>query len=328
MWLWEGRVITGPDEYKWVHGASRPQAAGKRRHYLGRRVDEYHQPQGRGLKLQANEERFNAFMDNSPAIAFLKDEAGRYVYVNRPLNSVSTFARAVVQQDDAELWPDAAAALREHDHRVLSSRTTVEIEDTLHAPDGSVEYWRGYKFPGVDAAGHSLIAAMVIDVTKQKRIAAALQEQQEKLQQANAQLELLASKDGLTGLNNHRAFQAKLAEVFNQSARYGTPLSLVMLDVDNFKAYDDQFGHPAGDEVLKKVAACLQHSTRNTDYVARYGGEEFVIILSCTEAQNAFPVCERIRRSIEQTVMEHRSVTASFGIASFAPGTTSPESVG
>jgi diguanylate cyclase (GGDEF)-like protein len=108
---------------------------------------------------------------------------------------------------------------------------------------------------------------MVIDVTKQKRIAAALQEQQEKLQQANAQLELLASKDGLTGMNNHRAFQAKLAEVFNQSARYGTPLSLVMLDVDNFKAYDDQFGHPAGDEVLKKVAACLQHSTRNTDYV-------------------------------------------------------------
>jgi PAS domain S-box-containing protein len=126
----------------------------KRRHYLGRRVMNITSRKEEELKLQASEERFNAFMDNSPAIAFLKDEAGRYVYVNRPFEQRFHSSREQwFNKTDAELWPDAAAALREHDHRVLSSRTTVEIEDTLHAPDGSVEYWRGYKFPGVDAAG-------------------------------------------------------------------------------------------------------------------------------------------------------------------------------
>jgi PAS domain S-box-containing protein len=155
MWLWEGRVITGPNEYKWVHGASRPQLQenddiiwdGVSMNITSRKEEE--------LKLQASEERFNAFMDNSPAIAFMKDEAGRYVYVNRPFKQRFHLSREQwFNKTDAELWPDAATALREHDLRVLSSQTTVEIEDTLDTPDGSVEYWRGYKFTVVDATGH------------------------------------------------------------------------------------------------------------------------------------------------------------------------------
>jgi diguanylate cyclase (GGDEF)-like protein len=208
---------------------------------------------------------------------------------------------------------------------VLSSNTTIEIEETLPAPDGSVEYWRGFKFPISDGRGNSFVAAMVIDVTTQRETARALEEQRQELQEANGRLELLASQDGLTGLNNQRTFREKWVEMFNQSVRYDTPLSVVMLDVDNFKAYNDDFGHPAGDQVLITVGECLRRSTRNTDYVARYGGEEFVIILACTAAHNTFPVCERIRRSIEQTAMPHRPVTASFGIASYGPDAATPD---
>jgi diguanylate cyclase (GGDEF)-like protein/PAS domain S-box-containing protein len=329
-WLWEGRVITGPGDYKWVHGDSRPRLQesgdivwdGVLMNITSRKEAE--------LLQRASEERFTAFMNNSPAIAFMKDEAGHYVYVNRPFEQRFDLTREQwFSKTDHDLWPEIADGLRQHDEQVLSSGATVEIEDAVPAPDGSMRHWRGFKFAVTDAAGHSLVAAMMIDVTDQKRIAQALQEQQAKLQVANAQLELLASKDGLTGVNNYRAFQARLEEMFNQSARYQTPLSVVLLDVDHFKAYNDDFGHPAGDEVLKRVAECLQRSTRNTDFVARYGGEEFVIILTCTEAQNSLPVCERIRLaiaqcermrlSIEEEPVVHRQVTASFGVASYSP---------
>ncbi len=119
-----------------------------------------------------------------------------------------------------------------------------------------------------------------------------------KLAGAVQQLELLASTDGLTGLANHRAFQETLSFELRRSRRTGSPLSVLMIDVDHFKAYNDANGHPAGDQVLVQVAKILRETLRNTDVVARYGGEEFTIILPDTAAEPAKAVALKLREAV------------------------------
>ncbi len=141
------------------------------------------------------------------------------------------------------------------------------------------------------------------------------------LESANLRLEAMATTDGLTGLKNHRAFQEKLQLEFEYAARYSTPLSLLILDVDNFKQYNDTYGHPAGDVVLKEVAMLLQSAARTTDFVARYGGEEFVVVLPQTSSEDALRAAERFRSAIENADWKLRSITGSFGATTMLPTT-------
>lgn len=147
----------------------------------------------------------------------------------------------------------------------------------------------------------------------------ALQKQRKALLEANEKLEKLATHDPLTGAKNRRAFNEKLDEEWSRARRYGTPLSLVMLDVDKFKLFNDSFGHPAGDAVLQRVASVLMAGIRATDFVARYGGEEFVLILTNTDADGAMILANRLRQNIENSPWKERQVTASLGIATLAP---------
>jgi diguanylate cyclase (GGDEF)-like protein/putative nucleotidyltransferase with HDIG domain len=142
-----------------------------------------------------------------------------------------------------------------------------------------------------------------------------LEVQKAELEAANRRLTALATTDSLTELHNHRGFREKLAEEFERTQRYKTPLSMILLDVDNFKSYNDTFGHPEGDRVLKMVAQRLQQTARLTDAVCRYGGEEFVILLPNTETDGAMEAAERFRLAIENHLWPLRSVTASFGVA-------------
>lgn len=144
------------------------------------------------------------------------------------------------------------------------------------------------------------------------------------LEAVNAQLQALATTDGLTGLKNHRSFQEKLAAEFERSRRYHTPLALLLLDVDKFKSFNDTFGHPAGDEVLKQVAAALQESARATDFVARYGGEEFVIVLPETDTEGALTLAERVREAVAGHTWKQRTITVSIGVASLQISTPDP----
>jgi diguanylate cyclase (GGDEF)-like protein len=148
-----------------------------------------------------------------------------------------------------------------------------------------------------------------------KEQAVQLEAQKAELEEANQRLTVLAITDGLTGLNNHRAFQEKLAEEFERTQRYKTPTSVLLLDVDKFKTYNDTFGHPEGDLVLKTVSKVLQETARETDTICRYGGEEFVIVLPSTGEQGAIAAAEKFRTAIEQQPWRLRTVTASFGIA-------------
>jgi diguanylate cyclase (GGDEF)-like protein/PAS domain S-box-containing protein len=144
-----------------------------------------------------------------------------------------------------------------------------------------------------------------------------LQAQQAELISANEQLATLATLDGLTSLKNHRYFQERIHEESLRSARYDIPLSLFILDVDNFKEYNDTYGHPAGDLVLKTVAKLLVSNCRTSDLVCRYGGEEFVVILPQTPAEGAYIIAERCRKVIEQNLWPLRRITASFGVSTY-----------
>ncbi|MBN1593639.1 MAG: diguanylate cyclase [Candidatus Coatesbacteria bacterium] len=133
-------------------------------------------------------------------------------------------------------------------------------------------------------------------------------------------LERLAIVDGLTQLYNHRYFQERLAAEFSRSMRHGTPVSLVLIDLDHFKEVNDLHGHQAGDDVLIGFSKTLKSEMRPSDLPARYGGEELVVILPETDADGALAIAERVRKALgSQSFIGrdgHRfTVTASFGIA-------------
>ncbi len=156
------------------------------------------------------------------------------------------------------------------------------------------------------------------DITARKQGEAALKNSKAALEQANHQLHTLATQDGLTGLSNHRTFQERLESDVRRATHFGQPLALILLDVDHFKQYNDTFGHPEGDAVLKRVASLLQSAVRDTDLAARYGGEEFALILPQTKHADALRAAERIRVAIASAPWERRTVTVSIGVTSLS----------
>ena len=143
------------------------------------------------------------------------------------------------------------------------------------------------------------------------------------LAQEREYFEHLSNTDGLTELYNHRYFQSILNIEVERERRYKRPLSLLMIDIDNFKSCNDTHGHLIGDVVLQQVGALVKKSTRGCDYVARYGGEEFAVILPETPKQEALVVAERIRASIAEhlftttTGTSIGNITVTIGLASF-----------
>jgi diguanylate cyclase (GGDEF)-like protein/PAS domain S-box-containing protein len=162
------------------------------------------------------------------------------------------------------------------------------------------------------------LLTVLADVTQLKKSESALRQMTE-------QLKLLATTDGLTGLLNRRAFDSALETELARAKRENAPLSLVMIDVDRFKAYNDIYGHPAGDEVLKQVGAMLREVIRRPgDLVARYGGEEFAAILPNTDEDGAFFIADAFREGLHTLGLPHKGsekgfMTASIGLTCLTP---------
>jgi len=150
-----------------------------------------------------------------------------------------------------------------------------------------------------------------------------------RLSEAVGRLKRLAIVDGLTGLYNHRFFQERLRAEFKRAVRYGSELSLIMCDIDDFKRANDIYGHQSGDTVLAGVARVVRGSCRASDLPARYGGEEFVVILPETGLQQGRFAAERMRAAVERLRFcsadgRSFSVTASFGVASLGDSIAGP----
>ncbi len=165
------------------------------------------------------------------------------------------------------------------------------------------------------------------DLARQKETEEQLNLEKQKAEQMVQSLLAISTLDGLTGIPNRRHFDSVFAREWNRASRTGTPVSLIICDIDNFKAYNDNYGHPKGDNCLIRIATLLQeHARREGDVAARYGGEEFAIILPATSLENAKRIAGQMRAAIEKLSIPHRFssndniVTASFGVATIVPG--------
>ena len=190
-----------------------------------------------------------------------------------------------------------------------------DISERLAAAQALDEYARK-----VQAQNEQLFTYCEELTATQRRLEQQAQELTEKnaqILETNLLLKALATTDGMTGLANHRAFQETIRTVWhagrNQSAVQ--LISLMLVDVDAFKQYNDSFGHPAGDEVLKILARLLRENMRETDLVARYGGEEFVIIAWDADSEAMLKLANRLCQIVEQYPFKNRTITISIGVA-------------
>jgi diguanylate cyclase (GGDEF)-like protein len=156
---------------------------------------------------------------------------------------------------------------------------------------------------------------------------ATIAERTNALKTANQKLKKLSRMDGLTGIANRRLFDDSLRNEWRRAVRHKTDLSLILLDVDHFKQYNDMYGHQQGDRCLVAVAGAIGNQvTRPADLVARYGGEEFAVILPNTDAEGALQVAEKIRRAVFDLKVSHEgSETSSFVTLSLGVDSTQPK---
>lgn len=263
--------------------------------------------------LRQSEERFRSIFEHASVGMALVAPDGRWLQVNRALTGIVGYAEADLLSMHFQqiIHPDDLDTAQQYAQDLLAGRIPwyhtemrcVDSEGNTVWVLLSVSLVRG-------AAGEpAYFVAQLQDVTARK-------EAETELRAANARLERLATRDGLTGLKNYRAFQQRLAAECSRVARLGVPLTLLLLDVDNFKAYNDSFGHLQGDEALRQVGAVLEHVARDIDIVARYGGEEFAAILPHTDAAGALVAAERFRHAVEASSWKGRGVTISVGGAS------------
>jgi diguanylate cyclase (GGDEF)-like protein/PAS domain S-box-containing protein len=275
---------------------------------------------GQEHELRLMEERFRQGFYAAPGAMLIINRKGEIEQVNTEAEHLFGYDEAQLVGKPVEvLVPEGFRAshprLREGYQRAPQERPMGKGRDLL------AQNARGEVFPvevglnPIRTREHSLVLCAVMDLTERKRYEKTILEQTELLVEANERLSQRATTDALTNLSNRHHFMAKLNEYMSLAHRSGECVSILMLDVDHFKKYNDTHGHIAGDEALKTVARELSRHTRGVDIVARYGGEEFIILLPAADREGAQVIGERIRLAVEQISHLHRPVTLSGGIA-------------
>jgi diguanylate cyclase (GGDEF)-like protein/PAS domain S-box-containing protein len=263
-------------------------------------------------------------MDSSPCATIVVDEEGSIVVANKEAARLFGYppeeliGQSIEVLVPTQLRPDHAAHRAQFgaapDGRPMGRRRDLMAQRR----DGTV-------FPvevglnPVHTSQGRLVVSAIVDLSERKRAEERIAQQAELLELANAKLREMASTDSLTALWNRRTFLDQLDIQLQQTVRSGRPLSVLILDVDHFKPYNDQHGHLAGDDVLTAVARVLRASARRSDYVARIGGEEFGVLLPDTDSAGAVMLAERFRLAIESEQWPLRAITASIGAVTVHP---------
>lgn len=206
-----------------------------------------------------------------------------------------------------------ATALRGNEQRIMG--VEAGADDFIGKPYNRVE-----------------LATRIKSLLRIQKLHRALEEKVSELEAAKEKLSRLAVTDGLTGLFNYRAFQTQLRLELSRSRRFALPLSLLMIDIDHFKRFNDQYGHPAGDRLLQLLAKLFKSNLRDVDVPVRYGGEEFAVILPGTDKGAATTVAEKLRRLVAEIPLTaegfsgtNRRVTISLGVATHPQDATNEE---
>ena len=276
------------------------------------------------IKLEENEDFLSDIIENNPALIYAKNVEGKYKLVNRTWeNLIGMESENVIGKTDLELFgKDVAENVAKADNIVLNGESALEKEEILK-DSNETRYFLSNKFPirNKDKVING-ICGISLEITEQKKSEERIKDLLEQLEIEKKYAQMNSVTDGLTRINNRRYFDDILRREFYNLKRNGLPLSMILMDIDYFKKYNDSYGHQGGDECLKSVAQAVKNSIhRETDTVARYGGEEFAVIPPNTDKYGARELAEKIRNSIESLNVPHNSslisdkVTMSLGVA-------------
>jgi diguanylate cyclase (GGDEF)-like protein len=230
--------------------------------------------------------------------------------------------------DIRDLLPDGGEALFSQLAQYRDSRIPYSFDYSVQPPDGSERILKMNVFNEFDPEGRRVaLFAVAMDVTEQVRREEALKRAREQAFEKAAEAQKLANTDQLTGLANRRATLGWLESMLGASGEVDEPLALLMFDIDHFKQVNDNHGHQAGDEVLRKVAGIARAQIRAEDLVGRIGGEEFVCILSGLSDHEARGLADRLCRAIAASAGpgDLPPVTISIGLALYRKGDTTEE---
>jgi diguanylate cyclase (GGDEF)-like protein/PAS domain S-box-containing protein len=281
--------------------------------------------------LKRVEEKFRSGFYASPSAMLILNRQGLIEHVNLEAERLFQYSQVQLVGKPIEiLLPDGFRAA----HPELRDRF---LQAPMARPMGIgrdllAQNSQGEAFPvevglnPIQTEDGLLVLCAVVDLTDRKSYEKKILEQAELLKQTNKLLSHQAITDSLTNLSNRHYFMIKLKEYLSLAHRSGECVSVLMLDVDHFKKYNDTYGHTAGDEALKAVARELGRQTREVDIVARYGGEEFIVLLPATDREGAMVIAERIRNAVERITDLRRVVTLSGGVAT-AIGLADPTKV-
>ena len=235
------------------------------------------------------------------------DGSGRVFFCNESMAGILGIGRAALEGMSSEGLLDLLGNLVRDPPPVVRARQLLDTRDRIvceefeiPGPPRSVVRWVAH---GVTVPEPAIIVVCT-DITAEVDLATTYERD--------------ATIDRLTDILNRRGIEPQIAREISRATRHGSPLSLLMLDVDHFKKINDQYGHSVGDVVLRGAAQVIARTVRATDLVGRWGGEEFLVLLPHTDLQHARQAAERIRKAIEATPLcEGRNVTVSGGIAEF-----------
>jgi diguanylate cyclase (GGDEF)-like protein/PAS domain S-box-containing protein len=278
---------------------------------------------GKRAPRDVEPELWEAAFEASPCPTLLVDDAGRIILVNSAAESLLGYSKGSLRGRRVDvLVPREVRARHSADRqrfvREGKSRPMGQHRDLYAVGRDGQRIAVEVGLTPFRTARASYAVCALVDLTERKRFEARISEQAAFLREANERLAELATTDSLTALWNRRAFFDQLGIQLQQAARAARPLSMLLLDLDGFKAYNDRYGHLAGDEVLRITAGVLRHRARRSDYVARIGGEEFGILLPESDRVGAVRLGERFRSAIAAFRWPLRNVTVSVGASTIA----------
>lgn len=288
-------------------------------------------------KLEESERFLSEIIDNNGALIFAKDLNGKYKLVNKKWKELINLTDVdIIGKTDFEIFPkEDAEKFRKMDLDVINSGKLIEREESLEI-GSQIKHLISIKFPIRDKNNKiNGICGISTEITERKNAEEKIKELAKQLEIERDYAQKNSITDALTNLYNRRYFDDSLKKEFFRLKRTNLPLSLIMLDIDYFKKYNDTYGHQGGDDCLIKIATAIKNVVqRNTDFITRYGGEEFAIILPETNSNSALKLAEKVRKSIENLNIPHtsstikNSVTISLGVATVYKDTiTAPEQI-